>query len=120
MRSTFLILFLFLFAAANSQQVIKLEEVRQHIGDSVTVCGKVVDGYYSSGIENTPTFLNVGANYPNQLLTIIIWGEARKKFEFKPEEVYKDKQICTTGRITEYKGKPQIVITTPEQLKIEK
>ena len=117
-------IFLFILFSAcikvNAQKSINLDEVGKYIGDSVKVCGHVYDTYYAVRTENTPTFLNMGAKYPDQKLTVVIWGDVRKTFEFKPEEFYKDIQICIVGRITEYQGKPQIVITSREQLKMEK
>lgn len=121
MKLVLIIFSVFMLAGtAQAQSTIKLEDVAKHAGDSITVCGKIVDGYYAARVENTPTFLNVGARYPNQLLTIVIWGDVRKKFEVKPEEQFKDKDVCITGRITEFQGKPQIVINSPWQLKAEK
>ena len=62
------------------------------------------------------TLLNLGGNYPNQLLTIMIPGKDRDKFKEKPEEVYKGKAVCVTGKIVDYKGKPEIVVSDPGQL----
>ena len=63
--------------------------------------------------------MNVGKEFPNQLLTLVIKGADRGKFNFKPEDVFTGKRVCVTGRITEYAGKPQIVITEPRQIKLE-
>ena len=100
----------------NAQKPISLDEVGKHIGDSVKVCGQVYDTYYAVRTENTPTFLNIGAKYPNQLLTVVIWGDVRKKFEGNPEEVFKDKQVCVIGKLEIYKDKPQIVIQKTDQI----
>jgi hypothetical protein len=35
-----------------------------------------------------PTFLNPGAGYPNNLLTVVIFGEDRPKFKGFPEILY--------------------------------
>ncbi|MEO6540843.1 MAG: hypothetical protein ABIN74_07645, partial [Ferruginibacter sp.] len=56
----------FSISIATAQTTIKLDEVSQHIGDSVTVCGKVTDMRYFENSKNKPTFLNMGARYPNQ------------------------------------------------------
>jgi hypothetical protein len=111
MKTSLLILLLFLISSILlSQQTIKLDEVEKHIGDSIKVCGYVSDVYYASRVENTPTFLNIGAKYPNQLLTVVIWNDVRKEFEKVPEELFKNKEICIIGRLELYKGKPQIVL----------
>jgi len=37
-------------------------------------------------------------------------------FKELPSVMYQNKQICVTGTISEYKGKPQIVVTKPEEI----
>src|SRR4249920_368660 len=103
----------------NAQQKITLAEVNKHVGDSVTVCGKISGGKFLDAAKNQPTFLNMGAAYPNQLLTIVIWGNRRKLFSYKPEEHLKDKNICITGRIEVFKEKPQIVVQEVSQVQIQ-
>lgn len=109
----------FVHTAGISQIKIKPEEAASHIGDSVTICGKIFGGKFLDAAKNQPTFLNVGAAYPKQLLTIVIWGNTRKLFSYKPEEALNNKTVCVTGRIETFKDKPQIVVTNPSQLKIE-
>ncbi len=101
------------------QTQVKLEEVKTHIGDSVSVCGKVFSARYLESASNAPTLINLGGAYPNELLTVVIFGETRGKFKDKPEEAWKDKTICITGRITDYRGKPQIVVTKAEQVTVQ-
>lgn len=105
-----------LCSAAFNQTIIKLEDVPQHVGDSVTVCGKVYSARYMDGAKNKPTFLNVGAAYPNQVLTVVIWDTVRQQFNGKPEALFANKEICITGRIELYNNKPQIVIDKPEKI----
>jgi micrococcal nuclease len=104
--------------SVSSQTSIKLEEVSKHIGDSVTVCGKVAGMRYFENSKNKPTFLNIGAKHPDQLLTVVIWENARALFTGKPEDLM-DKNICITGRIILYKEKPEIVIEKTEQIVVQ-
>jgi hypothetical protein len=101
---------------ASAQQEVKIEELAQHIGDSVKVCAKIYGGIFLERSKDTPTLLNAGGAYPNNPLTIVIGPEVRKEFKNKPEEFYKDKQVCITGKVELYKEKPQIVIHTVDQL----
>jgi hypothetical protein len=93
-----------------SQTQIKLEDAKNHIGDSVTVCGKVYSARFVSNATNEPTFLNLGAKYPDQLLTIVIWSDVRKQFKGNPEDIFLNKEICVTGKVELFRDKPQIVI----------
>ncbi|WP_207535692.1 hypothetical protein [Desertivirga arenae] len=102
-------------AATERIKFIAADKVTQHIGDSMRVADSVYSTRFIAG--NTPiTFLNLGGNYPNQKLTIVIKGEARKNFSSAPEEVYKGKYIAVEGKITEYKGRPQMEVYDPRQI----
>jgi len=82
-----------------------------------TVCDKV---YSSKVIEGSGmTLLNLGGVYPNQKYTIMIRGNDRSKFTVAPETAYQDKQICVTGTVIDYKGKPEIIVSDPAQIKLQ-
>ena len=103
---------------AGAQTAIKLDEVSRHTGDSIVVCGKVAGMRYFENSRNQPTFLNMGADFPNQQVTVVIWGDVRKQFAGDLDDL-KGKQICITGRITLYKDRPQILIHDPGQVRIQ-
>lgn len=113
------LLFVTIATMVQAQADIKLEDAKTHVGDSVKVCGKVFSTRYLESASNTPTLINLGGAYPNELLTVVIFGENRGKFKEKPEEAWKDKTICITGRIMDYRGKPQIVVTKAEQVSVQ-
>ena len=112
------LLAVFITGIINAQTTIKLNEVSLHIGDSVTVCGKVAGMRYFENSNNKPTLLNIGAKHPDQLLTVVIWENTRALFTTKVEDLT-DKEICITGRISLYKEKVQIVIEKPEQIVVQ-
>lgn len=101
------------------QATITIDKISSHIGDSITVCSKVYGTRYLEQSEKQPTFLNIGAAYPNSLLTVVIFGESRKKFKDAPEKIYAEKNICITGRLAEFKGKAEIIVYGPGQIKIQ-
>ena len=45
-----------------------------------------------------------------------MWSEVRTQFENPPEVFYKDVQVCVAGRIRLYKGKPEIVLRSKNQV----
>jgi DNA/RNA endonuclease YhcR with UshA esterase domain len=103
----------------NAQTTIELKDIANHIGDSVKVKGKIFGVRYLESAKNTPTFINVGGAYPNQLLTVVIWGEVRNKLGYTPEDKkYSGGMTVVTGKVELYKDKPQIVINDPQQLQI--
>ncbi len=118
MRILFTIVTFLIFSNASGQATITLDNVSKHIGDSITICGKVAGIRYFENSKDQPTFLNIGANYPDQKITVVIRGETRKLFTRKIEDL-NNKEICITGRITLYKERAQIVIGKPEQIRLQ-
>jgi hypothetical protein len=107
-----------LFAfSASAQKMIQVKDAAQHVGENVTVCGKVFSTKLLT--PSNMVFLDLGGFHPNQLLTIVIKGEDRSKFKGQPEDDYKDKNICITGTIIDFKGKPEIVLSDPVNIKLD-
>ena len=96
---------------------IGLEELDLFVGDSVSVTGKVYTARFLEDTKTKPTLLNIGAPYPDQPLTLVIENEDRKNF-LRPEEEYLFKTIRVAGKVVSFKGKPQIVLTSPAQLQV--
>lgn len=94
-------------------------EAKGHLGDRATVCGKVVSTHYAKSSKGEPTFLNVDEPYPKEIFTILIWGSDREKFGV-PESEYKGLRVCATGKITSFRGVPEIIATERGQIEIQK
>ena len=60
--------------------------------------------------------MNIGGDHPNQPLVLIIKPGVRAKFSFKPEEYLKRKFILVSGKLIDYKGRPQKIIKDPKQI----
>ena len=118
MKYFLLITSLFCTGISFSQTAIKLEDAAKHVGDSVNVCGKVAGGIFLEQMENSPTFLSLGAAYPDQLLTLVIWPDQRAQYKPEPETQYMDKDVCVTGKIVIMRDRPQIVLYKKDQIKI--
>lgn len=116
MKYILLAIILFTAQVTFAQKTIDINEAINKVGDTVTICTKIFGGRFMENSKGSPTLLNAGASYPNSPLTVVVTGEARKLFDFKPEEYYKDKSICVTGVIELYKEKPQIVVTKKSQI----
>jgi hypothetical protein len=103
---------------ALAQKRLTPAEAKEHFGETATVCGDVVSTRYAATTKGQPTFLNLDKPYPNQIFTIVIWGNNRSKFG-TPEDDYKGKRICVSGKITAYAGLPEIVVDDPKQIRTE-
>jgi hypothetical protein len=120
-RSLAVLTFCFLTISALQAQNKKLTtaEAKDHIGDRATVCGKVVSTHYAKSSKGEPTFLNLDEPYPKEVFTILIWGSDRKKFGM-PEDEYKGLRVCVTGKMTNYRSRPEIAATERVQIEIQK
>jgi len=95
--------------------VLAPEAAAERVGEHATVCGVVADASYRADVRGEPTFLNFGAPYPRHVFTALVWGEHRARFA-QPPERYEGESICVTGRVSAYRGKPQIVVDSPAQV----
>jgi hypothetical protein len=115
-KFTFLFCSLVISLISFAQKKVALEDVAKHIGENVTVTGKMVDGRYLDKSKSKLTLLNLGAAFPNQLLTIVIQDESRGNFPYKPEEALRNKTVTVTGKVTEFNDKPQITVSTHSEI----
>src|SRR5271155_863290 len=113
--SVFLVL---AFSTAAQSNKITAREAKDHIGEVQTVCGKVASTHFASGSKGQPTFLNLDEPYPKEIFTILIWGSDRPKFG-APESKYRDARVCVTGKITSYRGTPEIIATEPSKIEVQ-
>jgi hypothetical protein len=91
------------------------DEASSHLNENATVCGLVASATYAAQAPTAPTFLNLDKPYPDQAFTAIIFGSDRPKFS-EPDISMSEKQVCVTGTIFLFQGKPVIVVRDPNQL----
>jgi hypothetical protein len=116
MKNIILIAIVSLFACkASAQTIIPTKDAAKHIGETVMICDKVFSTKLIT--PSNMTFLDLGGVHPDQLLTVLIKGEDRSKFKGEPEVDFKGRNICVTGVIVDYKGKPEIIVSDPKQIK---
>jgi micrococcal nuclease len=75
--------------------------------------------HFAAKSKGQPTFINLDKPYPNQVFTVLIWGSDRGKFEKPPETLYSGKEICVTGMVQSYQGRPEIIVKDPSQIKLK-
>lgn len=92
------------------------------VGQEVVVCGVVMQVATPQGIRGNPTYINMGARFPNHPFTVVIWGSDADKFVRDTDSFirglksFEGKRIAVSGLVEEYRGKPQIVVKDPEQI----
>jgi DNA/RNA endonuclease YhcR with UshA esterase domain len=101
------------------QEYVNPIDAHKYIGMEKTVCGTVASAKYAIRTKGRPTFLNLDQPYPKQIFTIVIWGSDRDKFKNPPESFFKGRRICVSGTIQEFRGKPEIIVRSPDQIVIK-
>jgi len=89
----------------------ELKDIAKQVGYKVKVEGKV----YGVKDIGSMVLVNLGAAYPNQLLTIALKGDTKQL-----ASQIEGKTISVEGKVIDFKGKPEIVITESQYLKIVK
>jgi hypothetical protein len=87
----------------------------QAAGRQATIAIARVEASYQPTVRGQPTFLN-DAPYPNHVFTAVIWGSDRRKFE-PVLTSWQGKALCVTGAVELFQQRPQIVISSPGQLR---
>ena len=118
MKKTLLIAVALLYVATGfSQTKIDLADVSKHVGDSVVVEGKIF-GVKTFDKEGSPVLLNLGADFPKQVLTVAVFPAYPSGAMAMPTEKESGNTARVSGKIELYKGRPQIAVRTAGQLSI--
>jgi micrococcal nuclease len=94
--------------------VIDWSEAKDYYNQYVIVEGIIVDTYNSGNV----CFLNFDTDY--RYFTAVIFASDFVGFPFIPEVFYLGKTVQIIGIIKEYKGFPEIIVKTPQQIRILK
>jgi len=87
-------------------------EAKDHIGTNAIVTGTIIEVHKGSRTVN----LNFDKPFPNQPFSAVIFSEKTNLF---PEvDKLKGKSVECSGKITEYRDRPQIVINNTNQLRV--
>jgi len=103
-----------LLVVTGHAQNITPEQAKNYVGKKVTVCGLVTDVFALSKGQ-APTFLHFGGKYPNNSFSVVVYKDDAPKFTY-PLGSLAHKNLCVTGYVKMYKGKPEITVNSPMQI----
>lgn len=89
---------------------VKPEEAGKHLGHTVTVTGTVAQVIQ----PKKTTFINFGAAYPNHVFSAAAFNHSLEELRH-----LEGKTVSVTGKVTEHKGKPEIEVTSLDQIKVK-
>lgn len=93
-------------------KTISSQEVKFHIGDSLTIRGYVADIYLSDKVA----YINFENKFPKNVFSCAVF-ESRFN-DFGDLSRFKEKTVAVTGKITTYKNKPQVILNSKDQIRI--
>ncbi len=100
-------------AGSLSEEVVSWEEAHRILGREVIVEGKLVRTHRAS----MALYLNFHPNW-KKYVTVVILGRDLERFPKDAEKYYKGKTVRVRGEVTLYKGRPEIVVRSPEAITI--
>ncbi len=93
--------------------LISWEEAARYIGEEAIVEGVVVRTYNSG----KAAFLNFHENWRGTF-SVVIFANDFDAFPQPPEKYYLNKRVRVRGKIKEYKGAPEIIVSSPAQIEV--
>jgi hypothetical protein len=118
MKNTFLFLALYVTIHGHSQ-TLTATQASSKPGQKITVCAKVVGTHVTKG-KIKVIYLNLEKPYPNSPFTLVIFEKSADRFHYNPLDFLKNKFICASGIVSEFKGKSQMVVDSQEQIEVVK
>lgn len=98
--------------APKERSVIPWKEAGAHVGEKVTLEGQIVATHTSP----LSTLLSFDQSFSS--FTAVIRPVDRGAFPPEPEKYYRGKQVEITGTVVEYDNKAEIVLKSPDQIRI--
>jgi len=95
------------------EEVISWQDADKFYGKIKTVEGRIV----ASNNTGKVCFLNFHKDW-KKYFTAVIFSSDYDKFPPNPEDYYLNRKVRVTGLIKEYKGKPEMILKNPAQIKI--
>jgi hypothetical protein len=107
------LLILFLISSFAKTQTTTPDSAKYFEGSHKTVCGKITSNQFKAG----NMFMNFGAEFPNHSFTAVIFNKDVKNFPDSIINKLHDINVCVIGKVKMYKGKPEIIINRPDQIR---
>jgi DNA/RNA endonuclease YhcR with UshA esterase domain len=108
------IIFILIFTIDFAQEKISAKDAANYIDKSVTVIDTVTGVYLS---KSGTYFINMGGDYPDNAFTAVIFKSDTSKFH--NVESLEGKVVEVTGKVKEYREKPEIVVEKVKQVRVE-
>jgi RecG-like helicase len=101
-----------------AQNTVSADSLAYYEGQFIRVCATVTGTHVSTGKSET-TFINFGEPFPKHSFSLVIFQKDAESFSYKPAEFLENKNVCITGKVKMYKGRPEIIVSNEKQIRID-
>jgi len=84
---------------------------------TTTICSLVSEGSGGRVAKDAPLILYMQDSVQNQRIEIVFSKLMRGKMSYNPYDKLVNQPVCITGKISEYKNAPAIIISKENQIK---
>jgi len=106
--------FILMLSPARAETITPVE-TPQHVGQNVTVEGLVSEVHHAA--SGKVTFIDMGGRYPDSIFTAVIFADEANKFS--NVDSLEGKTVDISGQVSLYKGRPEIILNDPTQIKMK-
>jgi hypothetical protein len=96
-------------------------DAKKHVGETVTVCGKVVDNQvskYGIGGHGKPVTFDLDEPQPNPVFYFVTFG-SQPDGPSEAVAAYQGKHVCVTGKIATAASGPYVMAADRNQIKVD-
>ena len=93
--------------------VVDAAAARSHIGETLAVVGTVSEVHFAG----SATFIDLDGRYPYEQFTGVIFPD--RSAQFRDVGALEGKRITIRGKIRLFRGRPEIILTSRDQIQSE-
>jgi hypothetical protein len=108
---------LFKFNSIFCQNLISIDSLSSNLNKVVTICDSVASYNISKG-KAPNIYISLGKPFPDQKLSIVIFTDSKDTFSYIPPQYLLNRKVCVTGKLTECKGRKQIIWNRETRIKV--
>jgi len=101
------------FAPDEGLERIRWEAAREHMGEEVVVVGRCIDSRTNS--RGIVLYFDLPRN---KSLKLFVRRESLERFQTAPDSAYPGRWVAARGLIDEFNGEPELVLTSPDQIRV--
>jgi len=91
-------------------------DANRYIGEIARIYGRVSDIWYER--QSDEYYLYIGGPYPYQDFTVILPGKYARRYSYRPERYFANRNLTVTGLVSMWDNRPEMLIRKRSQVEI--